>query len=276
MSALKHDRTVAVSVAQRIAGQFALLNEVEAVAISGSQTSQLYDSNSDVDLYVYVTETVPLEVRRQIAAGASRSEIGNEYWEPGDEWLDRETGIAVDVMFRHVAWIEEQLNRVLRHHQASVGYSTCFWYNVRYSQVLFDRRGWLRDLKNFSDQPYPPELKRAIIAKNFPLLRQNLSSYQHQIELAIARKDPVSVNHRVTALLASYFDVLFAVNELPHPGEKRLIAHALTQCQKIPPNMPEMIKAVLASAQAGDTATASHLNLLIDGVEGILASEGLS
>ncbi len=203
--------------------------------MSGSQTSELCDSNSDVDLYVYVTDVVPLEVRRRIAAGAAQAEIGNEYWEPGDEWIDRETGIAVDVMFRQVAWIEEQLDRVLRRHQASVGYSTCFWYNVRYSQVLFDRRGWLQNLKNFSDQPYPPELKRAIIAKNFPLLRRNLSSYLHQIELAIARNDPVSVNHRVTALLASYFDVLFAVNELPHPGEKRLIAHALTQCQRVPP-----------------------------------------
>ena len=257
MSTSKHDRSVAVSLAQRVAGQFGSLDEVEAVAISGSQTSELHDSNSDIDLYVYVTEAVPLEVRRHIAAGAERAEIGNEYWEPGDEWIDRETGIAVDVMFRHVAWIEAQLDRVLRQHQASVGYSTCFWYNVRYSQVLFDRRGWLKDLKSFSDQPYPPELKRAIIAKNFPLLRRNLSSYLHQIELAIARKDPVSVNHRVTALLASYFDVLFAVNELPHPGEKRLIAHALTQCQKIPPDMPDTIKAVLASAQAGDAATAS-------------------
>ncbi len=276
MPTSKHDRSVAVSLAQRVARQFGSLDEVEAVAISGSQTSQLHDPNSDIDLYVYLTQAVPLEVRRHIAAGAARAEIGNEYWEPGDEWIDRETGIAVDVMFRQVAWIEAQLDRALRQHQASVGYSTCFWYNVRYSQVLFDRRGWLEDLKNFSDQPYPPELKRAIIAKNFPLLRQNLSSYHHQIELAIARKDPVSVNHRVTALLASYFDVLFAVNELPHPGEKRLITHALTQCQKIPRGVPDTIKAVLASAQAGDAATVSNVNLLIDGLEDLLASKGLS
>jgi hypothetical protein len=276
MSATKHDRAVAVSLAQRVASQFGSLDQVEAVAMSGSQTSELCDSNSDVDLYVYVTDVVPLEVRRRIAAGTTRAEIGNEYWEPGDEWIDRETGIAVDSMYRNVAWIEGQLDRVLRQHQASVGYSTCFWYNVRYSRVLFDRRGWLQNLKNFSDQAYPPELKRAIIAKNFPLLRRNLSSYLHQIELAIARNDPVCVNHRVTALLASYFDVLFAVNELPHPGEKRLIAHALTQCQRVPRDMPDTIQSVLASAQSGHAAATSNLHLLINGLEDLLASEELS
>jgi predicted nucleotidyltransferase len=83
MSALKHGRAVNVSVAKRIAGQFASLHKVEAIAISGSQASELHDSNSDVDLYVYVTEAVPLEVRRRIASGAERAEVGNEYWEPG-------------------------------------------------------------------------------------------------------------------------------------------------------------------------------------------------
>ena len=97
------DGSLAVSLANRVAREFGSLDQVEAVALSGSQTSERHDSSSDVDLYVYVTSVVPLEIRRRIAAGATRAEIGNEYWEPGDEWIDRETGIPVDVMFRNVS-----------------------------------------------------------------------------------------------------------------------------------------------------------------------------
>jgi hypothetical protein len=85
-------------------------------------------------LYVYASEPVALSSRAEVARDARQAEIGNSFWEPGDEWIDGETGISVDVMFRATPWIEDQLDRVLRRHEASVGYSTCFWYNVRNSQ----------------------------------------------------------------------------------------------------------------------------------------------
>ena len=135
------------------------------MALAGSRTSEFPDGDSDVDLYVYVTEDIPLDVRAEIAAGSPHAEIGNATWEPGDEWIDAETGTRVDVMYRHVRWIEEQLDRVLVQHQASVGYSTCFWYNVLHSQALFDRGGWFAALQRRAQQPYPAELKRAIIAQ---------------------------------------------------------------------------------------------------------------
>jgi hypothetical protein len=46
-----------------------------------------------------------------------------------------------------------------------------------------------------------------------------MSSYVHPIELALQRRDAVSMNHRVKALLASYFELVFLVNQQPHSGE---------------------------------------------------------
>jgi predicted nucleotidyltransferase len=123
-----------VLLAKQIAARFEAIPEVAAVALAGSQTSPFADQRSDIDLYVYASEPVALSSRAEVARDARQAEIGNSFWEPGDEWIDGETGISVDVMFRATPWIEDQLDRVLRRHEASVGYSTCFWYNVRNSQ----------------------------------------------------------------------------------------------------------------------------------------------
>lgn len=53
---------------------------------------------------------------------------------------------------------------------------------------------------------------RTIVALNHPVLRDVIPSYYAQIEKAVGRGDLVSVNHRLAALLASYFDTVFAVN----------------------------------------------------------------
>ena len=45
------------------------------------------------------------------------------------------------------------------------------------------------------------------------LLSGMLPSFDTQIKKAEKRRDLVSVNHRVTEFLASYFDILFALNE---------------------------------------------------------------
>jgi predicted nucleotidyltransferase len=273
MCAENSKQSVALAIAQRITRKFASMLQVEAVAMAGSRISGSADGASDVDLYVYVTEDIRLDERSRIAAGAPHAEIGNATWEPGDEWIDYETGTPIDVMFRHLRWIEEQLDRVLVQHQASVGYSTCFWYNVLHSRALFDRRGWFADLQKRAAVTYPPQLRKAIIAKNYPLLRRNQSSYLHQIELAIKRNDPVSVNHRVAALLASYFDVLFALNELPHPGEKRLLEHATASCKKLPVGMERQVRELLVAIATADGRMAERINTLVNGLDDLLARE---
>ncbi|MBK8961949.1 MAG: hypothetical protein IPM75_02440 [Candidatus Competibacteraceae bacterium] len=111
----------------RVATRYSLLPQVEAVALAGSQTNAVSDASSDIDLYVYLSGELPISERKAVALTfACQAEIGNCFWELGDKWLDLQTGIMVDVMFRSTHWIEGQLIRVIDEHEASVGYSTCF------------------------------------------------------------------------------------------------------------------------------------------------------
>jgi len=226
---------------------------VLAVALGGSRGAGSSDGRSDFDVYVYSPGEIALDFRRALAGHGA--EIDNRFWEPGDEWRDESSGARFDVMFRNPTWIEDRLDAVLVRHEASIGYSTCLWYNVLHSEALFDPRGWYAALQARARAPYPEPLCRAILAKNYPLLRANQSSYRAQIEPALRRSDVVSVQHRVTALLASYFDAWFAIERQPHPGEKRLLAG-------LPPAEAALVRAVLDAR--GDAVLAAIDALLDD------------
>lgn len=261
----------------KVAAEFATLPEVSAVALAGSRNGWLSDDRSDIDLCVYAEPEPPEAWRTTLAQKfGDHLSIGNHFWEPGDEWVALQDGTVVDIMYRSPAWIEEQLDRVLSRHQASLGYSTCLIHNVLHSKPLYERDGWFAALQAKAGQPYPEPLRRAIVAKNHPVLRRTLSSYAHQIALALGRNDHVSVNHRVSALLASYFDILFAVNGMLHPGEKRLVAHVVASCPKRPPDIEAQMNDLLsATAPSGQSNLPGKIENLLDSLDDLLTAEGL-
>lgn len=266
-------------LATAVAARFAALPAVEAVALGGSTAAGAADVDSDLDLYVYAREAPPLAVRAAIARAFARpAQVGHTFFEPGDEWPATADQPAVDLMYRTPAWVEEQLHRTLTRHEAFVGCSTCLWQNVRGSRPLFDRDGWHTRLQQFAAQPYPEGLRRAIVAKNHPLLRATSFSYVHQLETAVRRQDGVSVQHRSAALLSSYFDVLFAANRVPHPGEKRLVERTPRLCGRVPVAFEEgvtgFLRAVGAVPPGGSVLAAAHA--LVDGLDGLLVTLGLA
>lgn len=267
-----------LALADRIAARYGMLAQVEAVALGGSLATADTGPGSDIDLYVYLSANLSLAKRAEIAGelNATQAEVGNVFWEPGDEWLDAQTGAHIDIMFRTVKWIEEEIIQVMDRHEARIGYSTCILYNVRNSRPHFDRAGWYTALQMRARRPYPVQLQRAIIAKNHPILRHNHSSYRHQLDRAAWHGDLVSINHRVAALLASYFDILFAINRLPHPGEKRLIQYALAHCTKRPTHMDRDINALLYAAGAADAYLIAYIDTLVDGLNALLCTEDLA
>lgn len=263
-----------IELARKLAGRFAELPQVEAVALTGSLNLGMADADSDIDLYVYYQTEIPVTLRMDVATPyAEGAEFNQTYWGTEDAWHDLRSGVRVEAIYWSVAWFEGELDRVLRRHEATTGYSTAFWHSVRSGRILFDRNSWLHLLQAEAQQPYPDELRQAIIAKNHPILRRVSSSYLQQLGSALKRGDVVSLNHRTTELLASYFDVLFALNRVPHPGEKRLIHYAETLCEKRPPFLREQITDLIASLNGGDVL--AQANALVDGLDELLLSEGL-
>lgn len=262
-------------LAREWAARFATFEQVRAVALGGSWVTGSADPLSDLDVVVYANPPPPAEARRAlILPTARRAEIDNTFFGTGDEWIDT-SGRGVDVAYWSPEWMEDQLERVLVRFEASLGYTTSFWHTLRSSRVLFDRTGWLARLQERARGPYPEPLRRAIVEKNHPVLRRKLSSYLDQLELALRRSDPVSVQHRVTAVLASYFDILFAVNRVPHPGEKRLLAHVRRLCPKRPPGLELQVEAVIRAVGDPERGLLSNLHALLDGLDALLVSEGL-
>jgi predicted nucleotidyltransferase len=261
-----------------LAAHLASLPGAEAVALGGSAAAGRADASSDFDLYVYADQEPPLARREDLARRfAATRRVGDAPYEAGDEWVDDATGRRVDVTYRTPAWIEAQLDAVLVEHRASVGYSTCFWWNVRRSRPLFDRAGWFAGLQARAAVDYPEALRRAVVAKNHPMLRAGQSSFLHKIELAATRDDPVGVQHGTATLLASYFDVLFALNRQPHPGDKRLIAWAEELCPRRPAGMAAGVRGVVAASGGtdGGDGLVARVHLLIDGLDELLSADGV-
>ena len=210
-----------------IANAFVDTPGVEAISWGGSAALQRADAFSDYDLYVYSRTPVPLEAREKIISSRARHyQLDNTFWELEDDWTEP-NGEEFNVMYRSCQEAEAEVERRLKRHVASLGYTTAWCFSISHSQILADPNGWLANLHRETREPYPHGLSEAILRKNRPVLGGGrFCCYLRQIKAAVVRHDPVSLNHRVAAWLASYFDILFAINGRFHPGEKRLLIYA--------------------------------------------------
>lgn len=226
---------------QELYEKFKGLEQVEALALGGSRASGNNDEKSDYDLYVYVTANIDDSVREEILSEyCEQMEIGNKYWEYEDNVILK-NGVGMDIIYRTVDDFDNFIKFVLEEGHSMNGYTTCFWHNIKTAEIIFDKTGKYTELKKRCNIPYPQKLKKNIIERNMKLLSGVLPSYDKQIKKAFDRHDFVSINHRVAGFLESYFDVIFAVNEMTHPGEKKLVKICREQCKILPERFEENI-----------------------------------
>lgn len=210
------------------------LPQVEAIALGGSRAGTHFDEKSDYDIYLYCTAPVPEESRRTILDKyASYVEYGNHFWELEDNGT-LNNGIDFDILYRNLDEFTAGVANVVEHYQPSNGYTTCMWHNLRTCRIIYDENGRLAAAKARFNVPYPIRLKENIIERNMKLVSGTMPAYDAQVKKAASRGDKVSICHRTAAFMESYFDILFALNEQTHPGEKRLVSLCKEYCPILP------------------------------------------
>ncbi|OPJ55113.1 DUF4037 domain-containing protein [Clostridium chromiireducens] len=256
---------------------FSRLEEVEGILLAGSHAMKTNDEASDYDIYIYTINEITLEKRKEITSKYfNYIELNNTFWETEDDGVLEDNNVEVEIIYRDLGWIDGLLSRTLLKCEADVGYTTCFWSNFINSIILYDKRNELNALQNKYKINYPKQLKENIIKKNYPLLMKQMPAYYNQIEKALKREDFVSVNHRIAGFFASYFDIIFAVNEIPHPGEKKLLKIIKDNNLKAPKDMRKNTDTILKLASANSTDILLELNELVNNLDTLLVSEGIN
>ena len=226
---------------EQLISELCALENIEAIALGGSRAGTQYDEKSDYDVYVYCTGPVEEADRRAILSKyCSILEIGNRFWELEDNGRLKD-GVEIDLVYRQLDNFVADVAGVVERFEARNGYTTCMWHNLLNCRILYDRDGRLAAARERFTVPYPEQLQENIIFRNYKLLQSALPAYRTQISKALRRKDFVSMNHRVTAFMESYFDILFALNEQTHPGEKQLLKRCKALCPVLPAQFEENI-----------------------------------
>ena len=250
---------------QQLFKEFSLFEEVDAIALGGSRAGENYDEKSDYDVYLYVNSPINEEKRKNILQKfCSYMEIGNSFWEYEDNCV-LNNGIEIDILYRDMKDFMKGIERVVAEYHPSNSYTTCMWHNLITCKILYDKNGTLEKYKNKYTINYPKQLKENIIKRQLELIDSSMPAYPNQIKKAISRKDFVSINHRITEFLASYFDLLFAINEITHPGEKRLIQLCKKQCKILPENFEENLNSLFSHMYSEE-----NQSLLMNDIENIV------
>jgi predicted nucleotidyltransferase len=249
--------------------EFCNIDGIQALVLGGSRTTERMDEKSDYDFYVYSENGIDQEIRHKILSKYCKYfEIGNSYWELEDNG-QLNCGIDFDLVYRNLQQFTKTVADVVENYNSYNGYTTCMWHNILNSKIIFDKNDVFKKIKERFSIPYPKKLKENIIIRNMALLSDSVVSYDRQIMKSIYRKDLVNLNNRVSAFLASYFDVIFAINELPNPGEKHLMEICLNKCNVLPSGFERNVNSLIQN-MSDESKIPETINSIIHELKKIL------
>ncbi len=237
-----------------VARSLVTLPGVRAVFVGGSRASGLADEASDTDLYALHRGALAGPAAREAALlpHADSMVTSIDTWGPESHFAI--AGQEVEVVYLDLAGLA--LDTFYGAGAAPTGYTTAFLHTLAHGRPVADPHGELAAIQ--ARLTTYPEATRRRILEQAP---GELASYIDQLRKAQSRGDWTNVTSRRAAIQATWFDLLFALNRVYHPGEKRLLTH-LERC----PLAPDAARARWASVSllaADDPRLAEGLATLV-------------
>lgn len=254
---------------QDIFNEFAKFSQVRAMAVGGSRAVKRNDEFSDYDVYVYAAEEIPTKERLAILEPYCRSMVMDNHYREHEDVCIMEDGTELNIIYRELDGFLEGIARVAEKYEPLDGCTTGMWHSLLTGRIAYDKGGFLGAAKEKYSMPYPQQLKDNIISHHMNLIKYSIPSFMTQMEKAMKRKDMVNINQCAQRFLDSYFDIVFALNEKLHPGEKRLVQVCLEECKILPVNFELNIR-LLLNSMFKDPATSAVVELMVTELERVI------
>jgi predicted nucleotidyltransferase len=248
------------SIVQQLVAALAGLPGVAAIALGGSANAGLADESSDLDVYVYYHEPLATSADRaaRLRVLADQGTLGVGILTFGLEDHLHVQQKLVELMYLDLDRLIAEADRAYSEGLSSEGYTTSLLYILFGNQVFHDATGEVTALHERLHAGYPEPTRTRLLREQPEVLRYFLELLQ----ISQQRGDLLYVQHMRYSIQMSYFNLLFALNRMYHPGGKRLLQHA-QRCAIQPPGLLTRWYEI-TRLSADDSALAERLEALID------------
>ncbi len=225
-----------------------------AIALGGSYAKGTADDEADVDLYLFAHDVLPGGERTRVASEFSSEIEGIVSWGEDVPFSNAGTdfrfrGENVECWLRDVGHIERSIAECREGlvRREFVTWTTTGFYNhcclsdLTVMAALDDPFDVIARWKS-AVAAYPPKLREAIVKQHLAAAEFWPENFHYKS--AIERRDVVYVTGIVQQVVHNLVQVVFALNEVYFPGDKRLDV-AMDHLSQQPPELCERVRALL-------------------------------
>lgn len=114
------------------------------------------------------------------------------------------------------------------------------------------------------------DVRRKILEKYCSYMEMGNHYWEYEDNCTLNNGTDIDILHRTTAFLESYFDIIFALNRLTHPGEKRLVELCKKNCVILPERFEENLNQLFDDMGQNADNVNADIRIIVDELEKIL------